>query len=96
MKFVFYGNFLSIQSVVLYSIFCSCFQNIERVLLPHLSTYWPVLTAAMESQDPEHVLAKIDSHYVYAAILVGANSYIWIKSQRKIIIIFLPIILKIC
>lgn len=44
----------------------------ERVLYPHLSTYWTNLQAVLDDYSVSNAQVKADGHKVYGAILVSA------------------------
>jgi len=46
------------------------FQNIERVLLPHLSVYLPHLFATMDEQGIQYVGLQDEAYKVHGTILV--------------------------
>lgn len=43
----------------------------ERVLYPHLSTYWTNLQAVLDDYSVSNAQVKADGHKVYGAILVS-------------------------
>lgn len=45
-------------------------QAVERVLYPHLPTYWPNLHAVLDDGSVSNAQVKADGHKVYGAILV--------------------------
>lgn len=47
------------------------FQAVERVLYPHLSTYWTNLQAVLDDYSVSNAQVKADGHKVYGAILVS-------------------------
>lgn len=53
--------------------FFSPFQAVERVLYPHLSTYWTNLQAVLDDYSVSNAQVKADGHKVYGAILVSAS-----------------------
>ena len=48
-------------------------QAVERVLYPHLSTYWTNLQAVLDDYSVSNAQVKADGHKVYGAILVSAR-----------------------
>lgn len=50
---------------------CSLLQAVERVLYPHLSTYWANLQAVLDDYSVSNAQVKADGHKVYGAILVS-------------------------
>lgn len=46
-------------------------QAVERVLYPHLSTYWTNLQAVLDDYSVSNAQVKADGHKVYGAILVS-------------------------
>lgn len=48
-------------------------QAVERVLYPHLSTYWTNLQAVLDDYSVSNAQVKADGHKVYGAILVSAG-----------------------
>lgn len=46
-------------------------QAVERVLYPHLSTYWANLQAVLDDYSVSNAQVKADGHKVYGAILVS-------------------------
>lgn len=53
--------------------FFSPIQAVERVLYPHLSTYWTNLQAVLDDYSVSNAQVKADGHKVYGAILVSAR-----------------------
>lgn len=49
-------------------------QAVERVLYPHLSTYWTNLQAVLDDYSVSNAQVKADGHKVYGAILVSARA----------------------
>uniref|UniRef100_G1SXB4 TATA-box binding protein associated factor 6 like n=1 Tax=Oryctolagus cuniculus TaxID=9986 RepID=G1SXB4_RABIT len=54
---------------------------VERVLYPHLSTYWTNLQAVLDDYSVSNAQVKADGHKVYGAILVAVERLLMIKAQ---------------
>ncbi|XP_026313421.1 TAF6-like RNA polymerase II p300/CBP-associated factor-associated factor 65 kDa subunit 6L [Piliocolobus tephrosceles] len=57
------------------------FQAVERVLYPHLSTYWTNLQAVLDDYSVSNAQVKADGHKVYGAILVAVERLLKMKAQ---------------
>uniref|UniRef100_A0A8D0GCN2 TAF6-like RNA polymerase II p300/CBP-associated factor-associated factor 65 kDa subunit 6L n=1 Tax=Sphenodon punctatus TaxID=8508 RepID=A0A8D0GCN2_SPHPU len=54
---------------------------VERVLYPHLSTYWSNLQAVLDDYSVSNAQVKADGHKVYGAILVAVERLLKMKAQ---------------
>ncbi|KAF0882481.1 TAF6L factor, partial [Crocuta crocuta] len=54
---------------------------VERVLYPHLSTYWTNLQAVLDDYSVSNAQVKADGHKVYGAILVAVERLLKMKAQ---------------
>ncbi|XP_025070724.1 TAF6-like RNA polymerase II p300/CBP-associated factor-associated factor 65 kDa subunit 6L, partial [Alligator sinensis] len=54
---------------------------VERVLYPHLSTYWANLQAVLDDYSVSNAQVKADGHKVYGAILVAVERLLKMKAQ---------------
>ncbi|XP_067170858.1 LOW QUALITY PROTEIN: TAF6-like RNA polymerase II p300/CBP-associated factor-associated factor 65 kDa subunit 6L [Apteryx mantelli] len=54
---------------------------VERVLYPHLSTYWGGLQAVLDDYSVSNAQVKADGHKVYGAILVAVERLLKMKAQ---------------
>ncbi|XP_068779819.1 TAF6-like RNA polymerase II p300/CBP-associated factor-associated factor 65 kDa subunit 6L isoform X2 [Struthio camelus] len=54
---------------------------VERVLYPHLSTYWAGLQAVLDDYSVSNAQVKADGHKVYGAILVAVERLLKMKAQ---------------
>ncbi|XP_036261559.1 TAF6-like RNA polymerase II p300/CBP-associated factor-associated factor 65 kDa subunit 6L isoform X2 [Molothrus ater] len=55
---------------------------VERVLYPHLPTYWPNLQAVLDDYSVSNAQVKADGHKVYGAILVAVERLLKAKAQQ--------------
>ncbi|XP_035170222.1 TAF6-like RNA polymerase II p300/CBP-associated factor-associated factor 65 kDa subunit 6L isoform X2 [Oxyura jamaicensis] len=55
---------------------------VERVLYPHLSTYWANLQAVLDDYSVSNAQVKADGHKVYGAILVAVERLLKMKAQQ--------------
>uniref|UniRef100_UPI00398F4889 TAF6-like RNA polymerase II p300/CBP-associated factor-associated factor 65 kDa subunit 6L n=1 Tax=Pristiophorus japonicus TaxID=55135 RepID=UPI00398F4889 len=53
---------------------------VERVLYPHLATYWPNLQAVLDDNSVSNAQVKADGHKVYGAILVAVEKLLKTKA----------------
>ncbi|XP_043913006.1 TAF6-like RNA polymerase II p300/CBP-associated factor-associated factor 65 kDa subunit 6L isoform X2 [Protopterus annectens] len=56
---------------------------VERVLYPHLSTYWSNLQAVLDDYSVHNAQVKADGHKVYGAILVAVEKLLKMKAQSE-------------
>uniref|UniRef100_A0A8C6IJI4 TATA-box binding protein associated factor 6 like n=1 Tax=Mus spicilegus TaxID=10103 RepID=A0A8C6IJI4_MUSSI len=54
---------------------------VERVLYPHLPTYWTNLQAVLDDYSVSNAQVKADGHKVYGAILVAVERLLKMKAQ---------------
>ncbi|XP_074087370.1 TAF6-like RNA polymerase II p300/CBP-associated factor-associated factor 65 kDa subunit 6L isoform X2 [Macrotis lagotis] len=54
---------------------------VERVLYPHLSTYWANLQAVLDDYSVSNAQVKADGHKVYGAILVAVERLLKMKAR---------------
>ncbi|XP_072839914.2 TAF6-like RNA polymerase II p300/CBP-associated factor-associated factor 65 kDa subunit 6L [Pogona vitticeps] len=54
---------------------------VERVLYPHLSTYWSNLQAVLDDYSVSNAQVKADGHKVYGALLVAVERLLKMKAQ---------------
>ncbi|XP_036716887.1 TAF6-like RNA polymerase II p300/CBP-associated factor-associated factor 65 kDa subunit 6L isoform X2 [Balaenoptera musculus] len=54
---------------------------VERVLYPHLSTYWTNLQAVLDDYSVSNAQVKADGHKVYGAILVAVERLLKMKAH---------------
>ncbi|KAM6160178.1 TAF6-like RNA polymerase II p300/CBP-associated factor-associated factor 65 kDa subunit 6L isoform 1-T1 [Erethizon dorsatum] len=54
---------------------------VERVLYPHLSTYWTNLQAVLDDYSVSNAQVKADGHKVYGAILVAVERLLKMKAR---------------
>ncbi|XP_032345496.1 TAF6-like RNA polymerase II p300/CBP-associated factor-associated factor 65 kDa subunit 6L isoform X2 [Camelus ferus] len=64
------GQYLAVQQLA-----------VERVLYPHLSTYWTNLQAVLDDYSVSNAQVKADGHKVYGAILVAVERLLKMKAQ---------------
>ncbi|XP_074424152.1 TAF6-like RNA polymerase II p300/CBP-associated factor-associated factor 65 kDa subunit 6L isoform X2 [Larus michahellis] len=57
-------------------------QAVERVLYPHLPTYWANLQAVLDDYSVSNAQVKADGHKVYGAILVAVERLLKMKAQQ--------------
>ncbi|XP_027562190.1 TAF6-like RNA polymerase II p300/CBP-associated factor-associated factor 65 kDa subunit 6L isoform X2 [Neopelma chrysocephalum] len=55
---------------------------VERVLYPHLPTYWANLQAVLDDNSVSNAQVKADGHKVYGAILVAVERLLKAKAQQ--------------
>ncbi|XP_071588777.1 TAF6-like RNA polymerase II p300/CBP-associated factor-associated factor 65 kDa subunit 6L [Heliangelus exortis] len=55
---------------------------VERVLYPHLPTYWANLQAVLDDYSVSNAQVKADGHKVYGAILVAVERLLKMKAQQ--------------
>ncbi|XP_030357503.1 TAF6-like RNA polymerase II p300/CBP-associated factor-associated factor 65 kDa subunit 6L isoform X1 [Strigops habroptila] len=55
---------------------------VERVLYPHLPTYWTNLQAVLDDYSVSNAQVKADGHKVYGAILVAVERLLKMKAQQ--------------
>ncbi|XP_075401692.1 TAF6-like RNA polymerase II p300/CBP-associated factor-associated factor 65 kDa subunit 6L isoform X2 [Tenrec ecaudatus] len=55
---------------------------VERVLYPHLSTYWTNLQAVLDDYSVSNAQVKADGHKVYGAILVAVERLLKMKAAE--------------
>ncbi|XP_042296576.1 TAF6-like RNA polymerase II p300/CBP-associated factor-associated factor 65 kDa subunit 6L [Sceloporus undulatus] len=58
---------------------------VERVLYPHLSTYWSNLQAVLDDYSVSNAQVKADGHKVYGAILVAVERLLKMKAQSILV-----------
>ncbi|XP_033927703.1 TAF6-like RNA polymerase II p300/CBP-associated factor-associated factor 65 kDa subunit 6L isoform X1 [Melopsittacus undulatus] len=56
---------------------------VERVLYPHLPTYWTNLQAVLDDYSVSNAQVKADGHKVYGAILVAVECLLKMKAQQS-------------
>ncbi|XP_074786322.1 TAF6-like RNA polymerase II p300/CBP-associated factor-associated factor 65 kDa subunit 6L [Athene noctua] len=56
---------------------------VERVLYPHLPTYWANLQAVLDDYSVSNAQVKADGHKVYGAILVAVERLLKMKAQQE-------------